>query len=209
MSLINPGDLSARQRYSLVISLVVPRPIGWISTRSPDGRANLAPFSFFNAFSASPMLLGASVGRRGGGAKDTLTNIRQTGVFAVNLVGSKHLDAMVRTSGDWSADVDEFVEAGLTAAECERIDVPYVADAVAAFECRLFREVDLGSSPNALVIGEAVALHLGDELSVDPERYHVDIGSLDPVGRLGGAQYALLGQVKEVARPVAARDEGG
>jgi flavin reductase (DIM6/NTAB) family NADH-FMN oxidoreductase RutF len=206
MSLIQLRDLSARQRYGLAISLVVPRPIGWISTRAPDGRANLAPFSFFNALSATPMLLGASVGRRGGGPKDTLANIRQTGVFAVNLVGAKHLDAMVRTSGDWAADVDEFVEAGLTAAECAHIDVPYVADAVATFECRLFREVDLGASPNALVIGEAVAVHLSEELRVDPERYHVDIASLDPVGRLGGMQYGLLGEVREIPRPVADPD---
>jgi flavin reductase (DIM6/NTAB) family NADH-FMN oxidoreductase RutF len=209
MSLINPRELTPRQRYSLIISLVVPRPVGWISSRSPDGRPNLAPFSFFNAFSATPMLLGASVGRRGGGPKDTLANIRQTGVFAINLVGEKHLEAMVRTSGDWPADVDEFVEAGLTAAECERIDVPYVVDAVAAFECRLFREVDLGASPNALVIGEAVAVHLGQELRVDPDRYHVDIRSLNPIGRLGGAEYALLGEVREIARPQVARDEGG
>jgi flavin reductase (DIM6/NTAB) family NADH-FMN oxidoreductase RutF len=201
MALLLPGDLTARQRYGLMISLVVPRPIGWISTRSTDGTPNLAPFSFFNAFSATPILLGASVGRRAGGPKDTLSNIRQTGVFAVNLVGRKHLDAMVLTSGDWAGDVDEFAEAGLTVAECERIDVPYVADAVAAFECRLFREVDLGASPNALVIGEAVAVHLGEELAVEPEGYHVDIRSLDPVARLGGSEYGLLGEVVEVARP--------
>jgi flavin reductase (DIM6/NTAB) family NADH-FMN oxidoreductase RutF len=201
MPVIHPPDLSARQRYSLMISLVVPRPIGWISTLSADGRPNLAPFSFFNALSATPMLLGASLGRRRTGPKDTLANIRETGEFAVNLVGSKHLDAMVRTSGDWSPDVDEFRDAGLTAAECDRIGVPYVADAVAAFECRLFREVDLGASPNVLVIGEAVAVHLGDELVVDLERYHVDIGSLDPVARLGGAEYGLLGEVRTVPRP--------
>lgn len=206
MPVIQPDDLSARQRYGLMISLVVPRPIGWISTRAPDGRSNLAPFSFFNAFSATPILVGAAVGRRADGPKDTLANIRQTGVFAVNLVGSKHLEAMVATSGDWPAGVDEFVEAGLTAAECDRIDVPRVADAVATFECRLFREVDLGASPNALVIGEAVTVHLADELRVDPERYHVDIASLDPVARLGGMQYGLLGEVREIPRPRVERE---
>jgi flavin reductase (DIM6/NTAB) family NADH-FMN oxidoreductase RutF len=200
-TVIHPQDLSPRERYRLTISLVVPRPIGWVSTRSADGVRNLAPFSFFNAFSATPLLLGAALGRRAGGPKDTLANIRQTGVFAVNLVASRHLEAMVRTSGDFPADVDEFHEAGLTAAEAQRIDVPYVADAAAVFECRLFREVDLGASPNVLVIGEAMAVHLDDAIRFDPETYHVDVRSLDPVGRLGGAEYGLLGEVREVARP--------
>jgi flavin reductase (DIM6/NTAB) family NADH-FMN oxidoreductase RutF len=199
--LINPKDLSARQRYKLMISLVVPRPIGWISTRSADGIRNIAPFSFFNGLSASPMLVAASVGRRSAGPKDTLTNIRQTNVFAVNLVASRHLEAMVRTSGDFSSDVDEFADAGLTAADCARIDAPCVADAAAVFECRLFREVDLGASAYALVIGEVVGVRLGGALQVDPETYHVDIHSLDPVGRLGGAEYALLGEVRTVQRP--------
>jgi flavin reductase (DIM6/NTAB) family NADH-FMN oxidoreductase RutF len=196
-----PNDLTARQRYQLMISLVTPRPIGWISTRSMDGGRNLAPFSFFNAVSASPMLVAASIGRRGSGPKDSLTNIRQTGVFVVNLVAEKHLDPMVRTSGDWPPDVDEFADAGLTAGDAEKVDAPYVVDAAAAFECRLFREVELGASSNALIIGEVVAIRLGDELVVDPETWHVDIASLRPVGRLGRDEYALLGEVRRVPRP--------
>jgi flavin reductase (DIM6/NTAB) family NADH-FMN oxidoreductase RutF len=200
-TLIDPADLDPGQRYRLAISLVVPRPIGWISTRSPNGDRNLAPFSFFNALSASPMLVGASIGRRAGGPKDTLQNIRQTGVFAVNLVGEHHLDAMVRTAGDWPAAVDEFAEAGLTAAEATRIDAPYVSDAAAVFECRLFREVDLGAAPNSLVIGQVVAVRLADGVVVDPDSFHVDIGSLKPVGRLGRDEYGLLGEVRRIARP--------
>jgi flavin reductase (DIM6/NTAB) family NADH-FMN oxidoreductase RutF len=200
-TIVQPTDLTARQRYQLVISLVVPRPIGWISTRSMDGGRNLAPFSFFNAVSASPMLVAASIGRRSSGPKDTLTNIRQTGVFVVNLVAEKHLESMVRTSGDWPPDVDEFADAGLTAADAEKVDAPYVVEAAAVFECRLFREVELGASSNALVIGEVVAIRLNEDLVVDPETWHVDIGSLRPVGRLGRDEYALLGEVRRVARP--------
>jgi flavin reductase (DIM6/NTAB) family NADH-FMN oxidoreductase RutF len=198
---IQPTDLTARQRYQLMISVVAPRPIGWISTRSQDGGRNLAPFSFFNALSASPMLVAASIGRRGSGPKDTLTNIRQSGVFVVNLVAEKHLEGMVRTSGDYAPDVDEFDEGGLTAAEADKVDAPYVADAAVVLECRLFREVDLGASPNALVIGEVVAIRLGEELVVDPETWHVDIESFRPVGRLGRDEYSLLGEVRRVPRP--------
>jgi flavin reductase (DIM6/NTAB) family NADH-FMN oxidoreductase RutF len=200
-TIVQPTDLTARQRYQLVISLVVPRPIGWISTRSMDGGRNIAPFSFFNAVSASPMLVAASIGRRSSGPKDTLTNIRQTGVFVVNLVADKHLESMVRTSGDWPPDIDEFADAGLTAGDAEKVDAPYVVDAAAAFECRLFREVELGASSNALIIGEVVAIRLNEDLVVDPETWHVDIGSLRPVGRLGRDEYALLGDVRRVARP--------
>jgi flavin reductase (DIM6/NTAB) family NADH-FMN oxidoreductase RutF len=204
-TIVQPTDLTARQRYQLVISLVVPRPVGWISTRSMDGGRNVAPFSFFNAVSASPMLVAASIGRRSSGPKDTLTNIRQTGVFVVNLVAEKHLESMVRTSGDWPPDVDEFADAGLTAADAEKVDAPYVVDAAAVFECRLFREVELGASSNALIIGEVVAIRLNEDLVVDPETWHVDIGSLRPVGRLGRDEYALLGEVRRVARPRVAR----
>jgi flavin reductase (DIM6/NTAB) family NADH-FMN oxidoreductase RutF len=202
-TLIDPAGLEPVQRYRLAISLIVPRPIGWISTQSMDGTPNLAPFSYFNALSASPFLVGASIGRRGGGPKDTLMNIRQTGVFVVNLVGEHHLEPMVRTSGSWPPDVDEFQDAGLTVAPATRIDAPCVSDAVASLECRLFREVDLGASPNALVIGQVVAVRLGAGVRHDPESGHVDVDSLRPVGRLGRDEYALLGEVRRVARPTA------
>jgi flavin reductase (DIM6/NTAB) family NADH-FMN oxidoreductase RutF len=200
-TMIVPARLEPRQRYRLTTSLIVPRPIGWISTRSQDGGRNLAPFSYFNALSSSPMLVGASIGRRAGGPKDTLTNIRQSGVFVVNLVTERHLEAMVRTSGDWDAAVDEFQEAGLTSAEADKVDAPFVADAAAVLECRLFREVDLGAAPNALVIGEVVAIHLADRLKFDPDLLHVDVTSLAPVGRLGMDEYTLLGEVRHVPRP--------
>lgn len=195
-----PGALEAPQRYRLTTSLVVPRPIGWISTRSQDGSRNLAPFSYFNALSSSPMLVGASIGRRGDGVKDTLTNIRKSGVFVVNLVAERHLEAMVRTSGEWPPEVDEFTEAGVRAAEGVKVDAPYVADAAAVLECRLFREVDLGAAPNALVIGEVVAVHLGEGVAMD-ESGHVDVSTLRPVGRLGLDEYTLLGEVRHVPRP--------
>lgn len=198
---LRPADLSGKQRYRLMTSLVVPRPVGWISTRSADGVGNLAPFSYFTALSAAPMLVGASIGHRPNGPKNTLTNIRSRGAFAVNLVTERHLESMVRTAADWPPEVDEFVEAGLVAAEGVAVDAPYVEDAAAVLECALSREVDLSPAPNVLVIGEVIAVHVGPGLRVDPESLHVDVQSLRPVGRLGRDEYNLLGEIRRVARP--------
>ncbi len=208
------GELSGSQRYRLLTSLVVPRPIAWVGTRSLDGTPNLAPFSYFNAVSATPMLVAVSIGsrrgREGEGAteKDTLVNIRETGVFSASVVGEQQLEAMVRTSGEWASAVDEFREAGLTAAECDTVAAPCVANAPAVLECTLFRVVDLGDSPNTLVLGEVQAVRLAPELVMDNATGHVDVRSLRPVGRLGLDEYALLGELRHVPRPDTARPEG-
>ncbi len=203
--LFRTETLSGRQRYRLLTSLVVPRPIGWLGTRSASTGPNLAPFSYFNGLSASAMLVGASIGqRRGPGGdvvwKDTLLNIRETEAFSVNIVTERHLEAMVRSSGEWPRGTDEFGEAGLVAAECEVVDAPYVADAPAVLECRLFKVVEL-DAPNALVIGQVVAVRLDPSLAVEEETMNVDVESLRPVGRLGLDQYTLLGEVVRLARP--------
>lgn len=187
---------------------MVPRPIAWIGTRSREGRPNLAPFSYFNGLSATPMLVGVSIGLKRPDrseapsvGKDSLENIRDTGAFSVSMVTERHLEAMVRTSGAWDAGIDEFEEAGLATAECETVVAPYVADAPAVLECRLSQVVALGTSPNTLVIGEVLGVRLDPTLRVEEETLHVDVGSLRPVGRLGLDEYTLLGEVRRVARP--------
>ena len=206
-------ELTGRQGYRLLTSLIVPRPIGWLGTRSRDGRPNLAPFSYFNGLSASAMLVGASIGQRrasepGGSRvwKDTLLNIRETESFSVNIVTERHLEAMVRTSGEWPRGTSEFEEAGLEAGECERVDAPFVAGAVAVLECELFRVVEL-DAPNALVIGRVQAVRLSEALSVEDETMHVSVESLRPVGRLGLDQYTLLGEIRRIPRPRVDREE--
>jgi flavin reductase (DIM6/NTAB) family NADH-FMN oxidoreductase RutF len=196
-----PGDLSPRERYQLLTSLVVPRPIGWISTRSQEGAANLAPFSYFAALSANPLLVGVSIGLRRGEPKDTLRNIRATGAFCVNVVSEDLLEKMNATSGEYPPEVDEFVLVGLTPMPGEAVDAPWVKEAPAALECTLFREVELGEAPNVLVIGEVRAVHLSRALAMIPGTWAVEPGSLRPVARLGGDRYAPLGEVREIPRP--------
>ncbi len=201
LSPVRLEELSARQRYRLLTSLVVPRPIGWISTRSAAGRANLAPYSFFAALSGTPPLVGVSIGTRGGAPKDTLRNARETGAFCVNVVSEELLEAMSVTSAEVGPEVDEFALAGLRKADGTVVDVPRVAEAPAVLECALEKEVSLDPSSNTLLIGRVRAVHLSPALEVDPEHWAVDPRSLRPVGRLGGDAYTLLGEVRTIPRP--------
>lgn len=198
---LDPAEVDPRARYELLTSLVVPRPIGWISTVGADGVLNLAPYSYFGAFAASPMVVGVSVGHRAGGPKDTLVNIRTRRAFCVNIVDVAHLEAMNATSAEVPPATDEFALAGLEAATSERVDAPYVRSAPAVLECRVMQEVALGDAPNTLVLGEVVGVLVSESLPFLEGRYVVDTEALKPVGRLWGAAYALPGEVRILPRP--------
>src|SRR5512135_3926070 len=109
-----PTDLDPRAAYRLLISVVVPRPIGWTSTIGVDGSLNLAPFSFFNAVGGNPPTILISVGQRKGDPKDTFRNIQDTGEFVVNIVNEELAHAMNETSGEWAYHIDEFERAHVT-----------------------------------------------------------------------------------------------
>jgi len=200
---LDVAGLTNRQRYQLLTSLVVPRPIAWVSTRSQEGAPNIAPFSYFAALSATPFLVGVSVGTRGGNPKDTLRNIRETGAFCVNVATLPQLEAMNHSAGEYGPEVDEFAHAGLPLAEGEAVAAPYVADCPAVLECRLFKEVPLEGSANALVIGEVLRVHLSDAVTVRPDSFFVEHDSLQPVARLWGDHYSLLGETRTLPRPPA------
>jgi flavin reductase (DIM6/NTAB) family NADH-FMN oxidoreductase RutF len=203
--------LSPRERYELLTSLVVPRPIAWVSTRSGDGRLNLAPFSYFSALSPTPFLVGVSVGHRRSGPKDTLRNVRETGAFCVNAATEGLLSEMNLTSGEYGADVDEFALAGLTVAWGSAVHAPYVADAPAVLECRLFKEVELEGAANTLLIGEVVRVHLSDALALVPGTRFADTAALRPLARLWGDHYSLVRETVALPRPSpdATRGAGG
>jgi flavin reductase (DIM6/NTAB) family NADH-FMN oxidoreductase RutF len=199
--LARPDQLSSRDSYDLLTSLVVPRPIGWISTRSEAGVNNLAPFSYFQALASSPPLVGVSIGRRKGQPKDTLRNIRLSKVFCVNLCSVDLLEAMNLTSGEYGEDVDEFSVAGLTAMDSPNISAPMVLEAPASLECEWVKEVELDPAPNVLVIGRVIGVCLSSGLRTVSGGWVVDPESLRPVGRLGRDRYMLPGKVLELPRP--------
>jgi len=198
---IDPEEISGRERYQLLTSLVVPRPIGWISTWGSGDTPNLAPFSYFSALSHAPILVGVSIGHRSNGPKDTLINIRNRLAFCANVVTASQLEAMNLTSAEVDAAVDEFGLAGLKAESSSRVDAPYVGGCPAVLECLLEKEVVLGSAPNTLVIGRVVGVRLDASLPLMKGTSEVDPEALLPVGRLSGVGYAMPGDVRKIARP--------
>lgn len=179
-----------------MISVVVPRPIAFVSTMNAAGRLNVAPFSYFNAISSQPPLLGISINRRGGVPKDTLRNIEQTGEFVVNVVDEALGERMVRTSGDWPEDIDEFELTGLTPVASDLVKPPRVGESPIGMECRLDRIVPLGNT--SFVVGEVLRVHVKDEVLTDGR---VDIAKLRPLGRLGGDDYSVVRDVIHMPRP--------
>ncbi|CAN5837656.1 flavin reductase family protein [soil metagenome] len=198
---IDPASVTNRGRYQLMTSLIVPRPIGWVSTRSPSGVANLAPFSYFNALAATPMLVGVSIGHRRSTPKDTLNNIRASGVFCINVVTEGQLEQMNQSSAEHPPEVDEFQSAGLPLAEGELVAAPYVANCPAVFECRVSQEVELQGATASLVIGEVLGIRLGSGLTMEEGTLRVTPESLRPVGRLGGDLYCTSREILVVPRP--------
>lgn len=201
--IIDTAAVGHRQRYELLTSLVVPRPIAWVSTQSAEGRPNLAPFSYFAAVSPTPFLVSVSIGHRRGEPKDSLRNILETGCFCVNVATVGQLEAMNHTSGEYPPEIDEFAHAGLPLARAESVDAPYVANAPAVLECRLFKHVPLEGAANTLVIGEVLRVRLSDDLALAPGTLFVDTHALAPVARLWGDWYALVGETPALKRPPA------
>ncbi|MCL1599671.1 MAG: flavin reductase family protein [Actinomycetia bacterium] len=180
-------DLAGIDRYKLLTGLIVPRPIGWIGTVDGDGVRNLAPYSFFNCVSATPPTVVVGTGHRAGSPKDTLSNLRDTGVFTVSIVTEEVVEAMNATSAEVPPDVDEFAEAGLTAVTGSTVHAPYVGEAKAALECEVNQIVPLGDPPTSwLVIGDVRTVHVDDDL-LDGTR--IDAQALKAIGRFAGAGY--------------------
>ena len=184
--------------------LVVPRPIGWVTSVGADGHVNLAPFSFFNAVAyVPPQVMFATTGpHRDGGPKHSLENIRETGEFVANLVTWELREAVNLTSAAAPGDVDELVLAGLTPAPARVVGPPYVAESPVHLECVLTQIVELPtpdpSDPNTVVFGEVVGIDIADDAIVDGR---VDVRRLDPIARLGYDQYTRVVDVFAMQRP--------
>ncbi|MDF0696896.1 flavin reductase family protein [Rhizobium sp. MC63] len=193
-------ELSERERYKLMISTIIPRPIALVTTVDEHGRINAAPFSFFNCLSADPPILAIGVENNADMSfKDTGHNIRMTEVFTVNIVSFAIAEAMHVCGARYPRGVDELKEAGLTAMPGEKVASPYIAETPAAFECRRHVTLELGRS-RQIVMGEIVYAHYRDGV-VDPQRLHVDPAAIDAIARLGGDTCATTRDRFEMLTP--------
>lgn len=182
-------------------ALITPRPIAWISTQDDAGVANLAPYSFFNGTAyVPPQVMFASTGSKPDqvNAKDTLANIRATGVFCINIVEAAMKDAMNVSTTGFEKDVDEFARAGLRATGCETIDCPRLDGAPASLECRMTQILQVKGDNNYVVHGEVVGIHMRDNCIVDGR---FDVTTFQPLARLGYRDYAVVDRLFTLARP--------
>jgi len=189
--IIDPAQQSTKDNYKLMAGSIVPRPIAFVSTKSKDGFDNLAPFSFFNGVCSNPPTIMFCPARRGrnGEIKDTLKNVIDTGVFALNIVSESFAQEMVSTAMEFPPEISEFDETGLTPVPCEKIDAMRLKESKITFECKLNQIIEIGDgSPGsgAIVLGTIVLFHVADEIY---DNGRIDLEKLQPIGRMAGNIY--------------------
>jgi flavin reductase (DIM6/NTAB) family NADH-FMN oxidoreductase RutF len=190
----------ASRGYAMLVSLVTPRPIAWVTTVNKNGEVNAAPFSFFNALGGNPPIIGFAPGDRDDGSpKDTARNIRRTHEFVINLVDETMAEAMNRTSASLPYGVSELESAGLTAVASSIVDPPRIGEAPASFECAEWGTLQIGG--NRVVIGIVRRVHVRDAL-IDPETLRVRTEQFHVIGRMASPNwYCRTRDRFEMVRP--------
>src|SRR5690625_3257279 len=162
--IIKMDTLDEREKYRVLTSCIVPRPIAWVTTVNEAGVVNAAPFSYFTGVSIEPPLIVFAVERRHGEKKDTIVNIENTKEFVVNVVTADNVQQMNETSKDFAMDENELDFAGLTEKPSEIVVPPSIKESPVHMECTLDQIIEIGSSPHSLVIGEVQLIHVEDDL---------------------------------------------
>jgi flavin reductase (DIM6/NTAB) family NADH-FMN oxidoreductase RutF len=183
------AELSARERYKLLIGTVIPRPIAFITTLSRTGQRNAGPFSFFNVLTHDPAIVAIGIENYDDmRLKDTARNIRETEEFTVHIVDDALAAQMEICAIKFGPDIDELAEAGLETVPGVAVRSPRIVSAPAALECRRHMTIEVGKA-REIVLGQVLGIHIRADI-VDPARLHVDQIKMDAIGRLGGHGYA-------------------
>ena len=201
---LNTEDLDHRQNHLLLLSIVVPRPIGLISTISKDGKANLAPYSFFQAISANPpAILFCPIRNRHAEPKDSHINAEQTGEFVAAVVTEEMAEPMNLASVEFPHGISEFEKAGFTAKPAEIVKPSLVGESPVNMECEVFKIVEMDNKPlsGAIVIGKVVRVHIREDM-FDAEKNVVKEDGYNLISRLGGSGYAPIREIFEMSRPM-------
>jgi flavin reductase (DIM6/NTAB) family NADH-FMN oxidoreductase RutF len=198
---LSKAKLSKKDLHMLFTSAIVPRPIAWVSTVGENGIFNIAPFSAFATISLKPALIVLGVTwRRDGQKKDTLRNIEFSKEFVINVVTEDLAKPMNQSCFEYSADVSEFVEVGLTPLKSEVVKAPRLAESPVNMECRALEIKELGKVPDGghMIIGEVLVIHVKDEFWAGDQ---IDMAKLNAIGRLGGDFYCRTNSPFEMHRP--------
>lgn len=188
-----PEDLPPPRFAGLIKHLIVPRPIAWVSSISESGVVNLAPHSFFTmASEVPPVAQFTSIGH-----KDSLRNVRETGEFVISLASEPQFEIVNASATEYPPGVDEFDALGIEKEASVAVRPPRVAHSPAALECRLIETIEVAGGPAVIVLGEVAHVAV-DEQALTNDR--PDIKKLAPLSRLGGIQWGLLGEIREIAR---------
>ena len=200
--IINPADQDYRNIYKLMVGVIVPRPIAFVSTISADGILNLAPFSFFTGISANPPVICFSpmIRASDGSRKDTLRNIEAVKEFVVNVVSEEFAENMNICSAEFPPEVDEFKMSGLTPIPSDLVKPLRVKESHINMECRLVQIVNVSAKPlgGSLVLGEVLRFHIDDALFDD---FKIDPDKLHAIGRMGGPSYTRTTDRFDMVRP--------
>jgi flavin reductase (DIM6/NTAB) family NADH-FMN oxidoreductase RutF len=199
-----PENLAPRERYKVLTSFVLPRPIAWVTSLGPTGVVNAAPFSFFNVFAEDPPLCMFAVNRRPDGrVKDTQLNIQRTGEFVVNIADETLARAMHDSSGDFPPDVGEPNYLGLKLGPSTKIATPRLADTPWAMECKIWKTINV-KDDRELIMGEGINFYIRDELW-DHEKMRVHMDRYHPMGRMFADRYCRTDDRVEFPAALGAR----
>ncbi len=197
----DPQELEQTAIYKLLTGIIIPRPIGWISTISEDGINNLAPFSYFNAVGDDPPHLMFSTVHSNDSNKDTLNNVLATKQFVVNMVTEDLVAQMNMTSQPISANESEFELAGLTPIASSLVLPPRVKESKITMECEMVHHYKLENSKTGgatIVIGKIVLFHIDESVLLD--NYKINLETYQPIARLAGSNYSKIGEIFSLKR---------
>lgn len=193
----DPNEQTERENYKLLIGSVIPRPIAFVTSVASDGTVNAAPFSYFNAISSKPPMLTVSVQRKSGDSKDTARNIREKKEFVVHIVDEENVVEVNKTAASLPPDESEIDLTDFTLIDSEAVSIPAVKQSKVRFECVLEQIVELGETD--LIIGKIIRFHIDEAIYQDGR---IDPETLKPVSRLAGTNYAKLGEIFSLKRPL-------
>ena len=189
---IPAAGLDPEATYKLITGIIVPRPIAWVTTLSPGGAVNLAPFSAFTFVSNKPPMVGINVGRKAGRLKDTGVNIHAGGEFVVNIADETLIEPVHLSAIEYAPEVSEADLLGLALKASQAVRVPSLAAAPISLECRFHSATAYGETGAEFMVGEVLVFHIRDGLCVNGK---IDTAQLRPLCRIGGPNYAKLGEI--------------